>query len=289
MERSYRRGGAASGVTIQQLCRAVGMSRQNYYRKRRQRQRRHVEEQVVLELVREERRRHPRMGVRKLYAKLAERFREHGIRCGRDRLFEILRRAGLLVPRRRRRARTTDSRHSWGVHPNRLRQREVRGPHEAWVADLTYLRTDEGFVYLALISDVYSRKIVGWDVADGLEATGCCRALAQALEQLPAARRPLHHSDRGTQYSCELYQEILRQWGLEGSMTEQNHCYENAQAERLNGILKQEYGLGGRFRTKRQAREAVAQAIWLYNEERPHLSLGYRTPAEVHAGGAAVA
>ena len=133
-------------------------------------------------------------------------------------------------------------------------------------------------MYLSLISDASTRKIVGYQASDRLEAEGCLASLEQALQQLPKGKRPLHHSDRGIQYCCLAYTQKLQSREISISMTEINHCYENA----LNGILKQEYGLGGCFQTKAQARQAVEQAVCLYNELRPHLSLDYRTPSEMH-------
>jgi transposase InsO family protein len=264
------------------MCRRVGMSRQNYYREKRQREREQVNEALVVKLVQRERRQQPQLGGRKLLWLLRRELAEAGVVLGRDRFFGLLRRHGLLVERRRRTARTTASRHGFRVYRNRLKERRIEGPHEAWVSDLTYVRTDEGFLYLSLISDQASRKIVGWEISGDLKAEGSCQALRQAVRQLPKGKRPLHHSDRGIQYCCRDYIGILEKRGLEVSMTEENHCYENGQAERLNGILKQEYGIGGCFRTKAQAREAIRQGIGLYNHRRPHQSLGYRTPEEVH-------
>jgi transposase InsO family protein len=144
------------------------------------------------------------------------------------------------------------------------------------------LRSREGYLYLALVTDKYSRKIVGWNVGDTLEAVGCMQALDKALAELPQQRKPIHHSDQGSQYCCHEYVKRLQERGLGISMTETNHCAENALAERMNGILKQEYGLGGEFASKTDARRAVAQSIGLYNTKRPHTALGYRVPQEVH-------
>jgi len=159
---------------------------------------------------------------------------------------------------------------------------EVNAPNQAWASDITYIRTDEGFLYAALITDMFSRRIVGHAIGDSLEAEGCLQALNVALATLPPGALPVHHSDRGCQYCCHLYVERLQGAGLGISMTEQMHCYENALAERVNGIVKQEYGLESTFRTKEQARKAFAEAVWLYNHKRPHMSLKYRTPEEVH-------
>ena len=205
---------------------------------------------------------------------------------GRDRFFKLLREHNLLIQRKRGRKKTTDSRHSFRVYRNHYKDLEVTAAHQAWLADLTYIRTQEGFLYLSQISDAGTHKIIGYEASDRLEAEGCLASLEQALGQLPEGRQPLHHSDRGIQYCCSDYIGKLQTRGLSISMTEENHFYENAQAERLNGILKQECGLGACFRTKAEARQAVDQAVWLYNNFRPHMSLGYRTPSEVHAEAA---
>jgi putative transposase len=259
------------------------MTRQNYYSRRRQRQRRQVDGELVAQLVRRERRQQPRLGVRKLQHRLKSELAKAGVRLGRDRLFEELRQRDLLLkPVRAEYPRTTQSYHHLPVFGNRLRGLEVKKPHEAWVSDLTYLRTREGFLYLALITDRYSRKVVGAHVGDTLEAMGCVRALEAAVAQLPAGSKPIHHSDQGSQYCCHEYVRRLEAHGIGISMTESDHCAENALAERMNGIFKQEYGLGLEFATKADARRAVPQSIWLYNTQRPHTALGYRTPEEVH-------
>ena len=259
------------------------MSRQNYYARRRQRQRRQVDGDLVAELVRRERQRQPRLGTRKLHYKLRAELEEAGVRVGRDRMFEELRKRQLLVPpvvgayRR-----TTNSRHGLPVFGNLIKGREVCGANQVWVSDVSYLRTREGYLYLSLITDKYSRKIVGWHVGDSLEASGCVGALEEALAGLPEGCRPVHHSDRGSQYCCHEYVELLQERGLEISMTEADHCAENALAERMNGILKQEYGLGQCLESKAQGRRMVAEAVWLYNTQRPHTALGFRVPEAVH-------
>jgi putative transposase len=265
----------------------VGMSRQNYYSARRLRQRRHIDEELILELVKQERRLQPRLGGRKLMHLLSAKLEEAGVSIGRDRFFELLAASDLLVIPKPGTPRTTNSRHSLPVFRNLLSGKVLSEPNEAWVSDLTYIRTDEGFLYAALITDAYSRKIVGAHIGDSLEAEGCLCALDQALTELPKGKYPIHHSDRGSQYCCHAYIERLLSCGLEISMTEVMHCYENAQAERVNGILKQEYGLDRRFRTKAQAQKAFEQAVWLYNHRRPHLKLNYRFPADEHEARAA--
>ena len=168
------------------------------------------------------------------------------------------------------------------MYENLLKGRDLTGPHQALVSDITYIRTEEGFVYLCLVMDSFSRAIVGFDCSDTLEREGALRALAQALGQLPAGHETVHHSDRGSQYCCQEYVGKLQGAGVSISMTQENHCYENAQAERLNGIVKQEYGLGGTFGRKSEALRAVTEAVGLYNWRRPHQSLGYAVPMAVH-------
>ena len=259
------------------------MSRQNYYARRRQRAARAVDAELVLNLVREERRVQPRLGARKLRHVLKGAMKQAGVALGRDRFFGLLRAEDLLVGRLPREwVSTTCSQHKLAVYPNLIRDLAVSGPNEVWVIDLTYIRTEEGFLFLALVTDKGSRKIVGHHCAENLEASGCVCALRMALAELPAGARPIHHSDRGTQYCSHEYGNVLAERGLPISMTEKNHCAENALAERMNGILKGEYGLGMRLESKAQARRAVNQAIETYNERRPHTALQWRTPSEAH-------
>jgi transposase InsO family protein len=279
-------GARDAGFSVGMLCDYVEMSRQNYYAARRLRQRREIDEALIVELVRQERRMQPRLGGRKLLHLLRDELDEANVHIGRDRFFEVLAENDLLVVRKPGRPRTTNSRHSLPVFRNLLEGRTLSAPNQAWVSDLTYIRTDEGFLYAALITDAYSRKIVGAHIGDSLEAEGCLAALEQALSELPEGKHPIHHSDRGCQYCCHAYVERLQDRNLPISMTEIMHCYENAMAERVNGILKQEYEMDRTFRTKEHAQKAFNQAVWLYNHRRPHLALEYRFPADVHEAAA---
>lgn len=259
------------------------MSRQNYYARREHRQRRAVDGELIEDLVQRERHQQARLGGRKLYHLLKAELDKAGVRVGRDRFFEELRQRDLLLaPLRAEYPRTTQGYHNLPVFTNRVKDLEVTGPNQVWVSDITYLRTAEGFLFLSLVTDRWSRKIVGHHCGDSLETQGCLEALEVALAELPEWARPIHHSDRGSQYCSHLYVGRLQEWGLDISMTETDHCAENALAERMNGILKQEYGLGGQFRTKADALRAVAQGVWLYNTRRPHTALGYQIPAQVH-------
>ena len=261
------------------------MSRQNYYARKRRRKKRAVKEDVILSLVREERRLQPRLGGRKLLVRIRPRLEAAGAEVGRDRFFAFLRDHDLLVKPKPKKPKTTQSRHSLPVYGNRAVETETSGPHQVWVADITYVRTEEGFVYASVIMDRHTRVIVGAHMGDTLETAGCLAALEKALKTLPKGASPLHHSDRGCQYCSHAYVERLHEKGLSVSMTEVFHCYENAHAERVIGTLKQEYELDAIFRTKADAEKAFYQAVYLYNHCRPHRSLGYRTPMEVHQAG----
>lgn len=234
----------------------------------------------MLELVRAERRRHPRLGTRKLHVKIKSALKANEVKMGRDALFELLRRHGMLVEPRRHGPRTTDGAATWWR--NILVETHIEAPNQAWVADISYLYTLHGHCYMALISDVYSRKIIGWDVSESLELNGAMRALNMALKDLPQEARPIHHSDRGSQYRSKVYIKRLQERGCRISMTEEDHCAENAQAERVNGILKGEYYLDVVFNNTEQAKKAVKIAIEMYNQHRPHLSLNYQMPEVVH-------
>lgn len=260
------------------------MSRQNYYKVRRVRNRRQVDEQLVVSLVQRERRLQPRLGTRKLLHILSDEFSIASVRMGRDRLFDVLRRYKMLILRRRGfRPRTTDSRHRFGFYDNLLKDAVLTASRQAVVSDITYIRTDEGFMYVSLVMDAYSRAIVGYDCSQSLAVEGALGAMRMAIRQLDGRKNVIHHSDRGLQYCCGEYVRLLKNSGMNISMTQENHCYENASAERLNGILKQEYGLGNCFLRKSDVAGALREAVELYNWRRPHQSLGYRVPMEVHA------
>lgn len=262
------------------------MSRQNYYKSRKSRQNKQISERLILELVSKERSLQPKLGCRKLLELIRPDLLKARVNIGRDSFFKLMSTRQLLVDRQKRSVTTTMSHHRFKVYGNLVKDINITGVHQVLVSDITYIRTDEGFVYLTLVMDAFSRKIVGYDCSDSLEAEGCLRSLDQALQQLPRAHHAIHHSDRGTQYCCHAYVNKLRSAGVSISMTEENHCYENAQAERLNGILKQEYMLGQTFKSKSNCYGAIDQAIHLYNTRRPHQSLNYQIPEQVHRSAA---
>ena len=265
------------------LCRLAQMTPQNYYARRKAWGRQEVDLQLVLELVRAERKHQPRLGVRKLHHMLQVELKAAGVKMGRDRLFAELGKAGLLVePKPSEWPRTTHFDAHLPVFKNLIRSCRLTGPNQIWVADITYVRTEEAFMYLGLITDKWSRKIVGFHLGETLESEEAMKALAMALASLRKSEKPIHHSDRGSQYASHTYVQGAQQAGLRMSMTEKNHSAENALAERMNGILKQEYWLDAHFGTKREARGAVHHGVNMYNNRRPHSELGLKTPAMVH-------
>ena len=242
-----------------------------------------LKDELLLSEVRRARQRQPKIGGKKLYKILAGFMREIGLKRGRDRFFDLLRENGLLVERRKKYVVTTNSRHRFRMYPNLIKELGLTGPNQAWVADITYIKTIGGFCYLALLTDAFSRKIVGYDLSQSLSIEGSMRALKMALKQNGYPEGLIHHSDRGIQYCSYDYTGLLIKHGVKISMTEQNHVYENALAERVNGILKQEFLLGETLVSYKIAKKMVRQAVEIYNNERPHLSLNYETPETRHA------
>ena len=242
--------------------------------------------EVILDMVREIRKDMPRIGAKKLYIKLTPALKMMGIEIGRDAFAELLSDNNLLVRRKRSRHRTTFSNHRFFKYPNLIRNFTPAAPNQLWVSDITYIRVGEGFIYLYLITDAYSHKVVGWNLARDLGAANALKALEGALRGLPKATTTslIHHSDRGVQYCCDEYVAKLNKRGVAISMTENGDPLENAVAERVNGILKTEWIYHQQFESFAQARSFVARIIDLYNTERPHQSISYMTPEVVHSG-----
>lgn len=267
--------------TVLSICECFGQTRDSYYKfKRRQIEQTEVFEKVI-EKVKERRVYLPREGGRKLHEALKDSFMQEGLKIGRDKLFTILFVYGMLIRRKRSGVRTTDSYHHFHKYKNLIKELKISRPNQVWVSDITYIRLTHGFCYLALITDVYSRKIVGYDISDTLELAGCLGAFKRAQKAARPAVGLIHHSDRGSQYCSNAYVAELKKHEVLLSMTEENHCYENAMAERVNGILKDEFYLDQNFANLELARGACENAIKMYNTKRLHLSLGYKTPEEV--------
>lgn len=266
---------------MKQVYAWVGVTKQATYQQRIRQTSRQAEEAAIVAQVREIRQRHPRMGTRKLLVRMRPWLHETGLKIGRDSLFELLRKHGLLLKRPRRGHRTTWP-GKWRCR-NLLAEEKVTRANQAWVSDITYVETEQGFRYLSLITDVYSRRIMGYDLSDSLAVEGTIRALSQAKRMAKGQVQDLiHHSDHGIQYTCHAFRKRLKKYKMRQSMGEIGNCYDNAMAERVNGILKLEYGLAHRFVTGKQAKQAVREAVWLYNRERPHMALNYQMPHQVY-------
>lgn len=268
------------GPRLKQAIEVLGYSRDAYYKRRRRQRKQKVLESIVLDAVRAIRIKQPRVGTRKLLARL----QSQQIQIGRDSLFKLLRNKDMLVCKKKKATRTTYSNHSYVVAPNRLKNLKVTRPLEVLVGDITYLRLEEGkFAYLYLLTDYYSRRIVGHHVSKDLSHYSALIALHKVVanvgeEQIKGA---IHHTDRGCQYCCHDYLQVLAKYGIIPSMTDENHCYQNAVAERVNGILKDELDLDSEFTTFSSLKNAVDDAILVYNEERTHWSLHLKTPNQV--------
>ncbi|MCI0564291.1 MAG: IS3 family transposase [Nitrososphaera sp.] len=261
------------------ICGIFGRSRQALYKNQMNACKRAYREQIILEAIRDIRRKQPRVGVRKLQRMLARM----GFQEGRDHLFTVLRKNRLLIRPKKNYGRTTNSNHRFWKYPNLIKNGTVSRPNEVFVADLTYVRLETGHCYLSLVTDLYSRKIVGWNLSETLELQGSEKALQMALAGVADPTKLIHHSDRGANYCSPRYVKQLESLGARMSMTEEIHVYENAVAERVNGILKNEFIRVKKPRTFRHALKVISEAIATYNEERLHISLNYKTPSECYA------
>jgi transposase InsO family protein len=241
-----------------------------------------MSDMLITEMIQEERRRQPRIGGKKLYHMYKDSIHKINSGCGRDKFFDILRTNALLVERKHRSTRTTNSYHRFYTHKNLIKNIVVEHPNQVWVSDITYIRVGSGFAYLSLITDKYSRKILGWQLSESLGIDGCKKSLQKAMSSSKELEGIIHHSDRGIQYCSNPYTDLLKKHKMLISMTEENHCYENGLAERVNGILKDEYMLDSCFIDFKQAKQACDQAIKMYNTRRPHWALNFKTPQEVH-------
>ena len=240
---------------------------------------------IVLTLVKEFRADMPLLGTRKLYYLLGPELKKHGIKVGRDQLFDLLQFHGLLIRRRRYLVRTTDSHHWLKKYPNLIIGLQIDGPNQLWITDITYIRLINGFDYLSLVTDAYSRKIIGYCLFETLQAEGCIRALDMAIDsrgKVPKGYKTIHHSDRGVQYCSEEYVDMLMNANIAISMTQSGSPYENAIAERVNGIVKNEFNPEVIYNSHSQAKRSIERIINIYNSKRPHLSLDYKTPNEAH-------
>ena len=272
-------------MSLESLCGLFGLTRQAYYQHLYRGVDCTIEQEFVIKRVLEIRKDHGRMGGRKLYLKLNSFFVEHQIKMGRDALFRLLTSNFLLIKKRKRNVFTTNSFHWLRKYPNLIKGLNLSTPNQLWVSDITHWKYSSGFLYISLITDAYSRMIVGYHIATTLESIETIQALVMAISTLcELPENLIHHSDRGAQYCSGIYVELLNSVGIGISMTENGDPLENAIAERVNGILKEEYLWDQHPGSIKEAKAILDRAIALYNFDRPHMSISNMTPHEVHTG-----
>lgn len=271
-------------LTVKELTNYFGISRQAYYKSQKVQEYKTLSENLCLKLVQEVRNRQPNIGGKKLYYLLSEDLNNLPYKISRDKLFMLLGKNDMLVKMKHRYKRTTDSNSANPIYPNLIKDLEVSRPNEVLVADITYIRRLNGFAYLSLVCDLHSRKILGFHVSSDLSLTGPLKALKMSIKKIPPRelQNLIHHSDRGCQYRSNYYIDLLKNNGCRISMSRKGNPYDNAVMERINGILKKEFWLDEVYKDLNSIKKAVEQAVTIYNEERPHLSLAYKTPSYVY-------
>ena len=263
-----------------------GISRQAYYKRQNKLKKLENEREVILDLIKPIRKRMSRVGTIKLYDMIKNDMTKNNINMGRDKLFTFLRQEKMLVKKKKNYTKTTDSFHRFHKYKNLIKDIEVDAPEQVWVSDITYIKTELGHTYLSLITDYYSKKIVGYHLADNLKSESSLIALKMAIKSRQYTNRTLiHHSDRGFQYCSDEYIKMLTDNNIQPSMTEVYDPYENAIAERVNGILKDEFDIGEGFVNLQQASKEIKYAIETYNTFRPHFSCQMLTPQQAHNFG----
>lgn len=269
-------------IGLSRLCRLFGITRQAYYQSFYREEFVEIEQELILKEVLSIRKNHPRIGTRKLYVMLEQFMLEHQIKMGRDALFDLLSLHQLLIRKRRRKITTTQSNHWLKKYPNLIQGCVPIAPNQLWVSDITYWKTSGSLFYISLITDVYSHKIVGYNLAETMEAVESLQALQMALSENKNVQNLIHHSDRGSQYCSFRYVSLLQDYNIRISMTENGDPLENAVAERVNGILKEEYLDCYGVENVLEAKVLLEQVVKLYNQERPHMSIGNLVPEKVH-------
>lgn len=259
----------------------LGISRQSVYQAQKRKEARAKVLFQIKSLVLSVRREMPRIGTRKLYYLLKPEFEKQGIKIGRDALFNYLKTEHLLIKPKKNYTKTTNSKHWLKKHPNLLREVTPERPEHILVSDITYLKSREKTHYLSLVTDAYSRKIVGYQLSDDISAENVVKAFNMAIKHRQYYKELIHHSDRGLQYCSSVYQNALKKHNVKSSMTDGYDCYQNALAERINGILKQEF-LIYKCNNGKQLNQLIKESIETYNNKRPHLSLNMKTPNFIH-------
>jgi transposase InsO family protein len=273
-------------IGLGKFCRLLGVTRQAYYQHFWYQEQIVFEDELIVSEVLKIRKNHRHIGGRKLYELLQPFLLEHQIKMGRDRLFDVLSDNYLLVRRKKKQTITTNSFHRFKKYPNLIRNFVPTAPCQLWVSDITYWRIKKDFVYISFITDAYSRKIVGYHLGDSLQTSETIQALEMAISSLSEENKKslqlIHHSDRGTQYCSNEYVKLLENNSIGISMTENGDPLENAIAERVNGIIKEEYLNDYQVDNIMEAADLLNTVIKLYNNERPHMSIGNLTPNQVH-------
>ncbi len=259
----------------------MGYTPQAYHKQTKHHLIKQVKEDLIIQQVHTLRKEQPRCGTRKLLIMLQPFFDQHNISMGRDNFFDLLSKNKLLVRKTKRSIHTTNSKHHFRRYPNLVKDFTPLKAHELWVSDITYIPLKNRFAYLFLITDAYSRKIVGFHVSDDMKVNSAVVALKKALAQKPVETIVIHHSDRGIQYCSNEYVNLLQQHHAMISMTQNGDPYENAIAERVNGILKTEL-ISSTYDDIDKAALSIARAVIIYNYKRRHSSLNWQVPAEVH-------
>ena len=271
-----------SGIRL--LCRLFGKTRHAYYDHQWRVQELGLKDEIVLQHVSDIRKKQNRIGTLKLHYMLQEPLGQHGIKIGRDYLFDLMREHGLNIRNRKRKVATTNSRHWMRKYNNLVKGLPINRPEQVWVSDITYVQLKKQWGYLSLVTDAYSKKIMGWALRTDLSAQGCIDALQMAMAERDYPQDKLiHHSDRGSQYCSKGYVEMLTHGNIAVSMTENGDPYENAIAERVNGILKAEFDLYGVQTGLRETTRKISDNISTYNQLRPHASCDYLTPQQAHS------
>ena len=270
-------------VSLGKICRLFGITRQAYYQHYWMEEDISIEHELVIARIVQIRKHHRHMGGRKIYELIAPFLMEHQIKMGRDALFDLLAAHKLLVRRKRRKLCTTQSFHWLRKYPNLIKDFIPAAPNELWVSDITYWKVSNGYLYISFITDAYSHKIVGYHVSESLEAVQTLKALQMALAALEGQPCHLiHHSDRGIQYCSAEYVKLLEDHNFKISMTQNGDPRENAIAERLNGIIKHEYLEDSKIDNLEEADKVLSHSVKLYNQQRPHMSIGNLLPDQVH-------
>lgn len=268
------------------ISKVFNISRQAYGQFLKSHDKELMNENRIIQLIKPIRKRMPRIGGIKLYDMLKNKFKSEGIKCGRDKFYKILKQRCLLVPKKKKFIRTTDSNHRFLKHKNNIKGIKISKPEQVWQSDITYIRTKQGFMYLSLITDSYSKKIMGYQLSNNLKTKSSKLALLKAIKNRKYPNRKLiHHSDRGLQYCSPEYTDVLDKHNIKISMTTKYDPYENAIAERVNGILKQEFSISDARMSKNEISNIIDQSIFIYNNERPHFSCNLMTPNKAHTHG----